>query len=562
MRHTASRPCSSRCDSANAALATRIPLPFVALIPLPDRLADDEPEPFGHPVDGDASVNDSTMNPSTTFRRVLTLALLTLSGAVLPGAVLPGAVLVLPGAVLMLPSAVLAQTTDGSAETPTDAAAPDEAATAPADTSAAPADTSAAPADTSAAPADTSAAPADTTADGDGAALSDPAADATPSGAVHDEDEETADDAAAADESGEASDSETAEEANARQAAHEPLAWRNSFFSYTVGSTFNSLCRGCQLSYNPTVYSTFYLFPRWYLDAQTFFVIGQGVFVEHTDDDSSTYRNEAQLYDTTIEIRRVESVEGFSFLPAFRLTLPLSKASQAAQRYFNLGVGLTIVRGIPEAAGLTFALLVQYRRWFAGSNVPLTHSPFPATTGSGAPQAPPPLPCGNGGAESCANQATGSTAEADRITAGLTVNLSPFENFTLTLQTFFLWINGFGFRDESIATATSDVVVSDGSNHWRMYSSYSLQGAYDIMPWFNLALGITNATNLEPFFSENGSVRSPFNPDTQFYLSATITLDSLYESFAASGEDDGLTPQQRQRRRQGLARRTTTGGSL
>jgi hypothetical protein len=289
--------------------------------------------------------------------------------------------------------------------------------------------------------------------------------------------------------------------------------------------------------------------------------LNQGAFVEHTGDDFGTYNSEFQLYDTTIEIRHAESVEGFSFLPAFRLTLPLSKASQAAQRYFNLGVGLTVVRAIPEAAGLTFALVLQYRRWFAGSNVALTHSPYPGTTGSGDPDQPYALPCSN--AESCANQASGVTSEADRIVAGLTINLSPFENFTLTLQTFFLWGNGFGLRNETIYTATGNYEVGDGHDHWRMFSSYSLQAAYDIVPWFNLALGITNATNLEPFFSDDGSVRSPFNPDTQFYLSATITLDSLYESFASSGEDDGLTPEQRQRRRQGLAHRTsTTGGSL
>ena len=64
-------------------------------------------------------------------------------------------------------------------------------------------------------------------------------------------------------------------------------------------------------------------------------------------------------------------------------------------------------------------------------------------------------------------------------------------------------------------------------------------------------------------FSEDGSLRSPVNLyDMQVAIGTTIQIDALYESVATAGEDDGLTPEQRQRRRQGLASRARTGGSL
>jgi hypothetical protein len=369
-----------------------------------------------------------------------------------------------------------------------------------------------------------------------------------------------------------ASGEETTEaEADAAQAAREPLAWRNSYFNYSINASFCSFSRDCQLSYNPTVYSFFSLLPRWYLDPATFFSLNQSAYIEHTGDDSATYQSEFQLYDTRIGFNHREAVANgqFLFLPSVTLWLPLSKASQAAQRYFGLTAGLSSTWD-PGVAGFNMSLALSYRRWFAGSNVALTHSPFPATTGSGAPSdgsliasGPISAPVLCNSAESCANQASGSTSEADRITAGLTVNVAPVENLTLTLQIFFIWGNGFGLRDESIATATGNYMVGDGANHWRTYSSYSFYIQYDFAPWLQASLGISNSTQLSPFFSADGSVRSPVNLyDLQGSFGITVTLDSLYESFAAAGEDDGLTPEQRQRRRQGLAHRTSTGGSL
>ncbi len=344
------------------------------------------------------------------------------------------------------------------------------------------------------------------------------------------------------------------------QAEREPLAWRNSYFNYSINSSFCSFSRDCQLSYNPTVYTFLSLSPRWYLDPATFFTFYQALYIEHTNDDGATYQHEAQLFDTRIGLNHRESVgPNFLVLPGASLWLPASKTSQAAQRYLRLGASLSGTWD-PGVGGFNLSAQFSYVHWFAGSNVAQTGSPYPGAT------AGPNLATPNG--DPVANQASSTTSEVDRVTTGLTANWQPLSGFTITLQIFYFWIQGWGLGNAAIpgvTTATDGtLLVGDSSpSHWRAFDSYNLYFQYDFVPWLQGWIGFSNSTQLASVFNADGSARSPVSLyDMQVSLGATITLDSLYESFAIAGEDDGLTPEQRQRRRQGLARRTTSGGSL
>jgi hypothetical protein len=477
------------------------------------------------PFDGEASVNDSK-NARTW------LALVLFSG--LLGALTSGTALAQTTDTSSTGDGTA--TSDGASAAATDGATTDGAATDGAAATAAPVDAATTTAATTTAATTTDASTSTTT-------------DTTTTTTDHDE---------------------TEAEAEAEQAAHEPLAWRNSYFNYSVNASFCSFARDCQLSYDPVVYSFFSLTPRWYLDPATFFTLYQGAYIEHTDDDGATYNHEFQLFDTRIGFNhRLTAGDNFLFLPGVSLWLPASKSSQAAQRYFRLGVSLSATWN-PDVAGFNLSVQFAYLRWFAGSNVALTHSPYPAETAG--PQAPAQTTvasttpgaaiCGPSAAN-CSNQANGTTAEADRISAGLTANWGPVPGFTITLQIFYFWNNGFGLGDASVATAAGSEMLHDTSSHWRAFSSYGLYFQYDFVPWLQGWLGFSNATQLAPVFNPNGSVRSPVAIyDLQGALGVTITLDSFYESLVTAGEDDGLTPEMRQRRRQGLASRGQTGGSL
>jgi len=344
------------------------------------------------------------------------------------------------------------------------------------------------------------------------------------------------------------------------QAEREPLAWRNSYFNYSINSSFCSFSRDCQLSYNPTVYTFLSLSPRWYLDPATFFTFYQALYIEHTNDDGATYQHEAQLFDTRIGLNHREALgTNFLILPGASLWLPASKTSQAAQRYFRLGASVSGTWD-PGVGGFNLSAQLSYVHWFAGSNVAQTGSPYPGSTAGPSLQTP------NG--DPVANQANSTTSETDRVTAGLTANWQPLSGFTITLQIFYFWLQGWGLSNAAIpgvtTTGAGDFVVGDASpSHWRAFDSYNLYFQYDFVPWLQGWIGFSNSTQLASVFNADGSARSPVSLyDMQVSLGATITLDSLYESFAVAGEDDGLTPEQRQRRRQGLASRSSSGGSL
>jgi len=327
--------------------------------------------------------------------------------------------------------------------------------------------------------------------------------------------------------------------------------------------TPNSFFRGAQLSYNPLVYNSLSLSPRWYLDARNFFVVSTGLSYEMTDDDgSSAYNHDVQLFDTTVDLRHTESWEGFVLIPSARVTLPTSKSSQAAQRYFLLGAGLTVVRVIPEAWSMSIALVGSYRYWFADSNVPLAMGQFPAQPATIITRDP------DGGLDSpTLGQASAGTSGRHVVVAGLNLNVTPLENFNLTLSAFYFTQEGHGLGNACTAVSTESsgylCIPDQSSTHFRHFTSLSLSAAYDVATWLNLSLSVSNSTNLAPLFNDDGSLRGPINPDTLISLSATVQLDGLYESLSSAGEDDGLTPEQRQRRRQGLARSTSiTGGSF
>jgi hypothetical protein len=334
--------------------------------------------------------------------------------------------------------------------------------------------------------------------------------------------------------------------------------------------TPNSFFRNAQLSYNPNYYWWFNFAPRWYLDSATFLFVSLSLFYELTNDDgSSAYNHDVQLGDPIVEIRQMVGWEGFVFIPAARVILPASKLSQAAQRYLGVAGGMTVVRSVPEAAGLTIALIGRYQYWFAGSNVPRFMGGVPGHTDVVTPATHMQAPVGsNDGTRyldaPMIDQAV-TTSQRHLIVAGLTVNVTPVQNLTFSLAAFWVSTEGHGLAPACFhaLTSPSQECIGDNQTHWRHFTWGSLSAAYDVETWLNFSIGYQTAAVLAPLFNDDGSLRSPFNPDANFFFTATVQVDALYEALFRGEEEEGLTPEERQRRRQGLARRpSVTGGSL
>lgn len=329
------------------------------------------------------------------------------------------------------------------------------------------------------------------------------------------------------------------------------LSFANSFFTYTNALTVHTLAPEAQLTYNPTWLMSFGLTPRFYLTDTTFLWLNQGLFLELTDSDGDTYNHEPLLTDTTLDLRQNIAWEGFVIQAQARLVFPLSKASQSAQRILQTGVGLSITRPFPELASFTVSATAGYRRWWATSNVARI-----------MPGGEPDYTNGAGGAECEAGlqpyctQAGGLTTARDIVVTGLAFSVMPFAGFTVQLQAFYMGMYGHEVAPTAVdINGGSQTIVDDSPTHWRHFTSFVFAVGYDVLPYLNLSLGIQNAGVAAPLYNPDGSVRSPFNPDTQVYLSATLGLDTMVNELVGNSEEDDLTPEQRQRRRQGLAQR-------
>jgi hypothetical protein len=363
-----------------------------------------------------------------------------------------------------------------------------------------------------------------------------------------------------AEEAEEVEESEEAAEEEEAPAAPAQLPFRSTFFDWFHYATFNTFVRDGQLAYNPYYAQGFSLAPRWYIQDTTFLWANVQLSLEITDfDGGGVYNREPQLSDTLVEIRQVIPWEGFVFLGALRVGLPTSKASQAAQRFFQAGVGVTAVRPIPEAY-LTIAGSFSYRHWFAGSNVVQTGEPIPQFCPGADYVRPVPGAEPEPGGVLC-DQAGGVSTIRDTLNAGLTLTFA-YESLSITAQ--YISINAYGhdLADAFIEVETrpEPLQIADGSpSHWRNFSYFTLAVSYQIVPWLAVTAGVQNHVLFAPIFSQDGSVRNPiFTPDTTAYLDFTVQLDSLYTEFAGSEEE--LSPEEQQRRRQGLSARPRAEG--
>src|SRR5690606_1685507 len=221
--------------------------------------------------------------------------------------------------------------------------------------------------------------------------------------------------------------------------------------------------------------------------------------------------------------------------------VPISKPSIAAGRILQTGVGLTITRPFPELASFTVSVTGAYRRWWDTRTSPGTLDP-PEYTGPGG--------CvSESGSAGICNTAGSLTNARDIVVTGLTLTVMPFPGPTVAFQGIYL-----GTYGNEIAPANVPInggyehLEDDSLTHWRHFTYFTLAVAYDVTPWMNLQLGIQNAGVAASLYAKNGSIQSPFNPDTQLYLSMTLGLDGIYNELFGADEDDGLTPEERQRR--------------
>jgi hypothetical protein len=137
----------------------------------------------------------------------------------------------------------------------------------------------------------------------------------------------------------------------------------------------------------------------------------------------------------------------------------------------------------------------------------------------------------------------------------MTLSVAPISGLTVTFSGFFAGAYGHDVGSADVDIHGGSVHFEDDSpTHWRAFTYLALAIGYDVLPWLNLQLGIQNAGTLAPLFDSAGNAAGPVSPRSQVFLTSTFAIDAIVNTIVG-GDDGDLTPEERQRRRQGLARR-------
>ncbi len=367
--------------------------------------------------------------------------------------------------------------------------------------------------------------------------------------------------------------------ADEESAGPPPLPWRNSFFGWTNQVSANTFYPAGQLSYQPLYMQSFYFIPRWYITDSGWISLYLNANVQLTNlsggsqDAGTAYNRDPLLWDFYVSYNQPIPWEGFVFLPSVSIRLPMSKASQVAQNYLGLSAGLSIFRTFDILGSqLTLIAGASYTGFISGSNVTQVGAPQPdLCSGGTGPQnaagaagfTPGAVPLGANASSIMCDQLGGYSA-TNQYAVGSVSFLETIGEFSFGASFAIFAMQGAPLAAANIPVETSaqPLVIPDNSRtHWRDSTSFGAFIGYQFLPWLQVQLGIQNARYNAPAYNPNGSIRNPIiNPDTQFQLSFNMQLDEMYTEIVGTGED--LTPEERQRRRQGLASRQRSGGTF
>ncbi len=305
----------------------------------------------------------------------------------------------------------------------------------------------------------------------------------------------------------------------------EQLPWRNSFFIFDNSLNHTTLDNST-LSDTDYWIQTYSLRPRWNFTDTLSLRVRQDIYAELVADSVSS-EHQPVVLDTQIDLveASLATVEGVILGVGARALLPVSLASRNANRVLGTGAQSSATKVFPDVlAGLVTQASIGYAHWWATS-----HSSTSYDAGAECLADNNLIPC---------TRFATPTSVRDQITAGLVGQINFTPELSAGLVFSWWWQRGADLDpvnldglDEPGVTGT----LEDGSaTHWRNLTVSSLFVAYQLNTWVQASIGInTLSSQLNP----NGSLRNPFwNPDTQYSLTAVITLDQLYTTLVGAEE--------------------------
>lgn len=305
--------------------------------------------------------------------------------------------------------------------------------------------------------------------------------------------------------------------------------------SMTTATVF----RGQQQDYNPTIDSSLWLLPRYTIN-ESFQLRGRLIVsYEYTNSDTTTYRNEPTISDTSLQLfyRKIPEIPGVGVKPmvGLNLALPTSKLSRARTLYFTPGVTAQFSKSVEHVLGgeLMFLSSVIYSHPFYSSKQAETVDPRDIQA----------LRCGAGGA--CGDLLTGTLNPSDALSYTFLV-AGEWGKFSPAL--YYLGASQWVYHPKEVTVGEiagngDQTLVTSGQpqapNAVRQTHYFSAWLDYNFNPWLTGEVGYWASTS----FTENGKRANIFwdrYQDMRVYLGVNVNIDNLMKALEGGETDAGI----------------------
>lgn len=309
-----------------------------------------------------------------------------------------------------------------------------------------------------------------------------------------------------------------------------PFAGTSLFFqnNMTTGTVF----RGQTQDYNPTVESSFWFLPRYAINEAFQLRARMIMSYEWTNSDSTTYRNEPTLSDTTLQLfyRKIPTLPGgIQAAVALNAGLPTSKLSRSRTMVFTPGATAQFVKPLPPVLGSDGGMILASAIY----SHPLYSSRNPEVVD---PRPPGAFQCVGG--SGCSDLLSGTMNPSDTLSWALLVEME-WGHFAPAL--YYLGGHQWVYSPREVLNPVDGTPVGrpegDTPTSVRQTHYFSAWVDYNINSWMTAEVGYFHSTNA---ITGGGQRANPiFNPygDSRVYLGASFQLDNLVK--AVQGGDHG-----------------------
>lgn len=299
-----------------------------------------------------------------------------------------------------------------------------------------------------------------------------------------------------------------------------------SAFYVMTSATLNTLFKGYQPDWNPTVATYGLLLPRFAISKDWQLRGRIGGNFEYTNSDVTTSRNELELIDTTVQLfyRGIPALGGKVKLNPFLSTmLPTSKASRARTMYFTPGIGMQAAVPISHFLG---GEAIAIGSFTYGRPI------YKQTSPTGLDERPYQFNCT--GASDCGGQLSGVMNARDTFATSFifAATWGKFSPGTLMLMS-----NQIAYAP---ANSTGELPNGQAPSRARASTFFALWLDAEITDWVTPEIGYQQIRNIR---NADGGWGNPFFSNKQnqvLYLAANFQLDSILKKIAGEEGKAGV----------------------